>query len=218
MNKWVKKLLCAVSAMAMFCTAAFGDVAIDATNFPDATFRSYVSTNFDANSDGTLSDAEIAKVTQIDVSNTGVANLMGIENFTELEKLNCSGNNLKSFMLPNISFGGKVPLYLFKQLKEFTCDFRCIYKNLVNKKSVMFSYLDFILFYVTYDNFDTSYLLMVWFDYNVRNALITPQIDDYGDVDMVEVDLPLGSGDPVMLEFRTTGTQNITVRMMPILQ
>ena len=216
MKKWLR----VIGLAAMLSAPAFGSVNIDSTTFPDAAFRSYVSTNFDENSDGILSDAEIAKVTQIDVSNTGVANLMGIENFTELEKLDCSGNDLRGVSSTTSNFAGLVPLHLFKQFKELTCDFRCRYIDRANEKFILFSYFDFISLYATYDIFDTSYVLMVWFDYNGRNALITPQIlpSTNSVIDAVKVDLPLGSGDPVMLEFRTTGTQNITVRIMPILQ
>ncbi len=47
--------------------AATGDVQIDATNFPDETFRSYVSKEFDADGNGVLSTTEITEVTEIDV-------------------------------------------------------------------------------------------------------------------------------------------------------
>ena len=87
-----------------FASAAFADVEINSTNFPDETFRNYVSTNFDTDSNGTLSDSEIANVTSISVqfdesynSQTGTANgvkitsLKGIEYFTELTDLDCQG-------------------------------------------------------------------------------------------------------------------------------
>jgi hypothetical protein len=43
-------------------------VAINETNFPDDTFRKYVSDEFDTDGDGVLSTDEIAAVTYIDVS------------------------------------------------------------------------------------------------------------------------------------------------------
>ena len=87
MQKFMKKILGAVGALAMMCSAAFGDVPINATTFPDAAFRSYVSANFDKNSDGTLSDAEIAEVR--DITTVVPINLSGIDNFTALRSLTC---------------------------------------------------------------------------------------------------------------------------------
>ncbi len=60
----MKKILCAVGAVALACTAAFGDVAINSTNFPDVAFRNYVSV-FDKDGNGTLSNQEISKVNLI---------------------------------------------------------------------------------------------------------------------------------------------------------
>lgn len=72
-----------------------GDVAINETNFPDATFRQYVLDNIDKDGNGVLSQAEMNAVCEIDVSGTyytpsKVADLSGIEFFTELENLCCS--------------------------------------------------------------------------------------------------------------------------------
>ena len=41
------------------------NVAINAENFPDSNFRSYVSENFDTDSNGVLSNTEIIAVTTI---------------------------------------------------------------------------------------------------------------------------------------------------------
>ncbi len=76
----------------MLCTSAFASVAINSTTFPNAAFRSYVSSNFDKNSDGVLSDAEIAKVRDISTASIGTVSLKGIENFTALRSLTCNFN------------------------------------------------------------------------------------------------------------------------------
>ena len=68
-------------------------VSINASNFPDDTFRGYIAANLD-NGDGILSDAEINAVTQISVRDMGIASLQGIEYFTALQFLDCGGNNL----------------------------------------------------------------------------------------------------------------------------
>ena len=91
--KLLKKILSAVGVLAFACSTAFASVPINTTNFPDATFRWYISTNFDTNQDGVLSDAEIAKIQYIDSSGweavVPYVNLKGIENFTALKKLSC---------------------------------------------------------------------------------------------------------------------------------
>ena len=69
---------------------AVGDVTIDETNFPDSTFRSYISTNFDKNSDGILSSDEIANITSIYIgSNSNITSVQGIEHFPNLMSLTC---------------------------------------------------------------------------------------------------------------------------------
>ena len=69
-------------------------IAVNATNFPDAVFRSYVSENFDTDSNGVLSETEIAKATRIEVEEKGISSLKGIEYFTGLHNLYCRHNQL----------------------------------------------------------------------------------------------------------------------------
>lgn len=83
-------LLLALSAVGALA-AAIDDsgVAIDAKNFPDETFRTYVQ-KFDKNKDGQLDEEEIKKVTKIDVSDReGLSSLKGVEFFTALKSLFC---------------------------------------------------------------------------------------------------------------------------------
>ncbi|MBQ8567643.1 MAG: fibronectin type III domain-containing protein, partial [Oscillospiraceae bacterium] len=70
------------------------DININSTNFPDSTFRSYVSSNFDTDGNGYLSESERNAVTSINVSEKGISSLKGVEYFTKITYLNCSGNNL----------------------------------------------------------------------------------------------------------------------------
>ena len=97
----------------MDCEASGDGVRIDADNFPDAAFRNYVSSSFDADRNGYLSDAEIAAVKVVNFipasssapvpagaagpdSPTGpVRSLKGLKWFTGLEELSCSGNRLE---------------------------------------------------------------------------------------------------------------------------
>ena len=72
-------------------------IAINETNFPDETFRTYVDENFDITDDNILTADEISAVTRIDFSREGidtVADLTGVEYFTALKILCCSYNQL----------------------------------------------------------------------------------------------------------------------------
>lgn len=72
-------------------------VAVNGQNFPDAAFRAWILNPANLNGagqDGTLTEDELQAVTSVDVSNQGIASLKGIEYFTNLESLNCRGNQL----------------------------------------------------------------------------------------------------------------------------
>ena len=121
----MKKFFVAVIGVFMLCPALWADVAVNTVNFPDAHFREYVSSNFDKDSNGVLSDAEIAAVKYINVGGyskvteernmtTGkyfpvyegghnIASLKGIENFTSLLALDCSFNNLEAIDLSKLA-------------------------------------------------------------------------------------------------------------------
>ena len=81
--------------------------AIDAKNFPDLGFRSYVSEQFDRNHNGFLSSWELGDVDVIDyLPNNGAAagfagevDLTGVEKFFNLEVLACFNLGLKSLDL-----------------------------------------------------------------------------------------------------------------------
>ena len=88
--------LCLLPALALAEGAA--DVAIDPTNFPDANFRTYVST-FDTDNDDRLTPAELAAVENMALSNKSIGDLTGIEHFTALTELDCRRNQLTSLDL-----------------------------------------------------------------------------------------------------------------------
>ncbi|MBO4579461.1 MAG: S-layer homology domain-containing protein [Clostridiales bacterium] len=72
---------------------ADGSVKIDSANFPDANFRKFVKSEFDLDSNGTLSSYEISEADLIDVTGKSIKNLKGLQYFASLEILECS--NLK---------------------------------------------------------------------------------------------------------------------------
>ena len=85
-------------------------IPIDAEHFPDDNFRAYVANELDPNGDLWLTLQELWAVEDMDCSEKGIASLQGVEWFTELQTLYCSGNELTS-----LRFTGN-PL-----LKELDC-------------------------------------------------------------------------------------------------
>ena len=113
MKRILSILLCLVVCMAMmpvgevFAAEGAADtdvpggsgtepIAINETNFPDATFRDYVSKEFDKDNDGKLTPEEISEATNISCHSNGesLKSLQGVEYFTELTSLVCYGNAL----------------------------------------------------------------------------------------------------------------------------
>lgn len=90
----MKKKIFSFIVLALCSASVWADVVINSTNFPDAIFRSYVTSKVAGGSDGKLTSTEISKVTTINVNGLGVSNLQGIEFFTSLKRLGCANNNL----------------------------------------------------------------------------------------------------------------------------
>ena len=64
----------------------------DIIYFADANFKAYCLENFDTDGDGEVSPEEALVATAIDCSDKDIASLVGIEHFTNLVTLDCSGN------------------------------------------------------------------------------------------------------------------------------
>ena len=73
----------------------------------DANFKAYLVANFDTNGDGEISSSEAKQVTTIYVTTDDIYSLDGIEYFTNLTQLTCCGNfnegKLSSIVLSNNS-------------------------------------------------------------------------------------------------------------------
>ncbi len=97
MKKCSIKFLAAVFAVmcVLLSGRAFADVAVNKANFPDAAFRSYIRSKFGT----TLTTSTIAAIKELDVSESGIYSLSGIEYFTALENLDCSNNKLTTLDL-----------------------------------------------------------------------------------------------------------------------
>lgn len=105
-----------ISAVALSVTAfaAGTRVPINEKYFPDENFREYVN-QFDADGNGSLSQKERDAVTEIDVGfpddDKIIKSLLGVGYFKNLEKLDCTGNELTKL---NVSKN--------TELRELKCD------------------------------------------------------------------------------------------------
>ena len=68
-------------------------VEINKTNFPDKNFRKWLLEQ-DYGKNGVITDDEIKSITHIDVSESRISSLKGIEHFTALKELSCGLNKL----------------------------------------------------------------------------------------------------------------------------
>ena len=82
--------------MAMSVMAGRASVVLNSTNFPDATFRAYVSEITGVAEGGTISDAQLQAVTRISIWSSNIKSLKGVEYFTALTALVCDLNQLTS--------------------------------------------------------------------------------------------------------------------------
>lgn len=87
-------------------------VTLDEKAFPDAAFRALLAETVDGNGDSLLSTLETRRVSELNCSGCGIADLTGIEYFTQLVALNCENNELtaldvsKNTLLSEIYCGG----------------------------------------------------------------------------------------------------------------
>ncbi len=101
-----KQLLLLISVLvSMSLSSAFGQIPIDESHFPDYNFRKWLKTQ-SYGSDSQLTTYEISRVKEMNCSYQNIADLTGIENFTYLTNLNCTGNRsltvLDVSQLPNL--------------------------------------------------------------------------------------------------------------------
>ena len=76
------------------------------TQIPDLVFETYLESNGMGNgimNDGFVFTSNIVGITNLNVSNQGISDLTGIEDFTNLAVLNCNYNNISSLDLSNNS-------------------------------------------------------------------------------------------------------------------
>lgn len=74
-------------------SSAHADTLLSSSNFPDENFLKHVR-SYDIDGNGYLDDSEISEFISINAYSMDIYTLKGIENFTNLASLNCSGNNI----------------------------------------------------------------------------------------------------------------------------
>lgn len=82
-----------------------GIVNAQIVNIPDANFKNkLIALGVDTNSDGNIQQAEALAVTSLNVSDSSIASLVGIESFTNLTYLDCLNNHyISSLNLTNLT-------------------------------------------------------------------------------------------------------------------
>ena len=96
----MKKFAVIFACVMIFALAscAWCDVAIDPDHFQDEIFGPYLF-QFDKDSDGVLSDSEIASITGLNISGMGITAIEGLQYLTSLQSLDCSNNKLTALDL-----------------------------------------------------------------------------------------------------------------------
>lgn len=91
------KILFIIIAFTSFCNAQI-------INIPDANFKAkLIALGVDTNSDGNIQISEALVRTSLNVSNSSISSLIGIESFTNLTTLYCSSNQLQSLNLTGLT-------------------------------------------------------------------------------------------------------------------
>ena len=109
--KHLKKAFCLLLAAVMLLALgvpamAAGEIPVDAEHFPDQALRTYVTDYCDTNKDNKLSAAECEAVQCIDLFEmkiTKVADMTGIEHFTNLHELIACNNQIATLDLSGMT-------------------------------------------------------------------------------------------------------------------
>lgn len=123
MKKFYSLLVCLTSCCAMAQAQTTFPVAIDETNFPDKSFRKVLLTaTYDRDQDGMLSQEEAERVIELTMNYKypHIANLKGIEYFTNLLSLSVQSNDLTDI---DLSKNTKLTYLNIKGNKFETIDF-----------------------------------------------------------------------------------------------
>lgn len=93
MKHFITSVLVMLAALTSYTVQA--DVAINATNFPDANFRAYLAGRWGSS----ITDDQLGRIYNLPIENKSISDLTGIEHFYALQGLYCAGNQLTSLDL-----------------------------------------------------------------------------------------------------------------------
>lgn len=91
-----KKIFVLLIALVTIATMARAQVVLNETNFPDANFRAALADILQISEGSVISKEMIAATKEVNVYRKSIADLMGIEHFTALTRLECGDNRLTS--------------------------------------------------------------------------------------------------------------------------
>lgn len=101
MRKLNKLLAATVTAASIFqcmgsvpVVLAADGVPVDKSHFPDDNFRAVISSTYDLDGNGYISDYEVSRIYNIVAENKGISSIQGIEYFTEIRGLWIRQNNI----------------------------------------------------------------------------------------------------------------------------
>lgn len=81
-----------------------GTVNAQIVDIPDANFKAkLIALGYDTNTDGQIQQTEASNIGMLDVNNSNIADLTGIEHFENLVGLNCSNNAISDLNLTGLS-------------------------------------------------------------------------------------------------------------------
>jgi Leucine-rich repeat (LRR) protein len=89
----MKKILLLLMTVVVTSFAATADVAINSTNFPDANFRAFLKSKYSLSY---ITTSQLNACTELVMNSLDIADLTGIEYFTQLTKLDCFNNKITS--------------------------------------------------------------------------------------------------------------------------
>ena len=110
MKSYVSKFIVLAVMLIAMCPAAWADVAFNEENFPDEAFREYISFYVDLDQDGSLSDEELALITDMNIT-YNVSSIEGIKLFTSLPSLYISEEHLTSLDVSGLTSLQKLTVY-----------------------------------------------------------------------------------------------------------
>ncbi len=93
MRHFITSILVMLVSLTSYTVQA--DVAINATNFPDANFRSYLAGRWGSS----ITDDQLGRIYNLPIENLSISDLTGIEHFYALQGLYCAENQLTTLDL-----------------------------------------------------------------------------------------------------------------------